>query len=178
MHLKNKNRLSLLFRALFLLIPIFTLVGCYSDPYTLEYTTGRPKPGTLLGRYVLLSQNVTNEGLAPFMGRQCSLVIKPDGTFLAQNFPNLDLCRTWDVKRAPGNFFMKLLTIKGVWNVDMGEEVPYGLGYTRNRFNLTLNSTQMKFDPVRLLHHKDPYELLFTLNDPEGGTTLIFQKAD
>jgi hypothetical protein len=158
-------RISLLF-ALMLLGQ-----GCQYDPQAHLYTTAKPQIPDVVGRYILMSQTITRDGLAAFQGRACVVDLRTDGTFTATNVP------PWEMGAPATNFFSTLLTGSGTWRIDSVGGVDDGSRPIKTCWGIYLDSQTGKMMPVGLTGQKPPYGLIFTMGDPDSGDAMILERA-
>ncbi len=148
------------------------LAGCQYDPHAHLYTTQKPQAADVAGRYALVSQTVTSDGLAAFQSKPCIIDLRPDGSFTATNVPPSEL-------ESPGkNFFNTLLSGSGKWRIDRVGSVDDGSRPLKTHWGIYLNSRTAKIMPVGLSNQKPPYGLIFTLGDPDSGYALILTKTN
>src|SRR5215212_3209614 len=61
--------------------------GCQYDPYAHEFTTAKPEPAALAGTYRLKEQTVAPGGVSALGGKECTIDLREDGTFVATHVP-------------------------------------------------------------------------------------------
>jgi hypothetical protein len=143
--------------------------GCQYDPHAHCYTTTRPQAADVVGRYKLTSQTVTTGGLSVLHGKPCDIELRADGTFTAVNLPT-------DTHGSPGtDCFSTLVTGSGNWRIDV---VSHGASYETEHWGIEFESPAVKIHSTNLAGQKPPYELIFTLGDPDSGDAMIFEKAE
>jgi hypothetical protein len=149
--------------------------SCQYDRYAHLYTTQKPRPEDLVGRYKLKQQTVTSDGLSALAGRLSVVELVADGSFLAFNVPpkaSLTLAPEVD-----GSIFAKLLNGSGRWRIGAVGGVDNGLG-ERTHWGVYFDSTTSDIEPVGLTGARPPYGLIFTLGDPDLGEAMIFERQN
>ena len=153
------------------LVLVLLAAGCQSDPYAPLLTTAEPQSSDLVGRYVLIKQTLTSEGLAPLEGKICSLELRDDGTFLATNLP------PWQEGLPDDDFFTELVSGEGVWRIDsVGGIASHATGKGETVWGVYLDSNTVEFQPAGLMQNQPPYQLIYTLGDPDSGQVLILER--
>ena len=97
-------------------------VSCRYDPYADLYTTQKPLSQDIVGRYKLVRQTVTRDGLPALGERRPTVELLADGKFIAINLPP---------PAAPvrdASFFGRLLSASGNWRIDSVGGVDNGIG--------------------------------------------------
>lgn len=157
-------------RAAFLSFAVMC-AGCQFDPYAHLYTTVRPAPVNVVGKYRLTRQTVTPDGLAALKGKPCVVDLREDGTFDASNVPP---------PMVSGNtpdFFSRLVSVSGTWRLDGVGSVGSGGRSSQGRWGVAFDADPTKVMSAGLTGEQPPYGLIFTLGDPDSGDVLILEKA-
>jgi hypothetical protein len=149
--------------------------SCQYDPYAHLYTTQKPRPQDLVGRYKLKQQTVTTDGLSALAGRLSVVELAADGSFLASNVPPRASLSV--APEAGGSIIGRLLNGSGRWRVGAVGGVDNGLG-ERTHWGVYFDSTASDIAPVGLTGARPPYGLIFTLGDPDLGTAMIFERQN
>ncbi len=158
--------------SIFILALLMMAAGCQYDPHAHLYTTEQPQKTNVVGRYVLISQSLSQGGLTVLSGRVCSVELKADGTFIASNVPP----SKQDMN--PGtNFFQSLVSAQGTWSVTTVGGVGIGGGKSKPRWGVELETSGAMLLSPGLMGTKPPYGLIYTLGDPDSGTALILERA-
>jgi len=145
--------------------------GCQYDPHANPYTTEKPQPRDVVGRYTLISQTATRDGLAALQGKPCVIDLRADGTFIATNVP------PWELGSPGTNFFGALLTGSGTWRIDSVGSIDDGSRPMKTHWGVYLDCQAAKMKPVGLTGKKPPFGLIFTLGDPDSGDAMILERA-
>ncbi len=154
-----------------LFLTLLLLPGCQYDPYAYLFTTEKPKPADVVGRYTLTEQTVTTGGLTALHGKPCFVELLADGTFTAANVPPMKL-------DSPGEkFFDELLSGSGTWSIDSVGSIDDGRGSLKAHWGIRLNSPKAEMQSAGFTEKKPPYGLIFTLGDPDSGTVMILKRV-
>lgn len=170
MHRKKCKRRGCVMRVLTFLSLLLLIQGCQYDPYAHLFTTEKPEPADVVGRYVLTDQTVVAGGLSTMNEKSCVVELQADGTFTAANVP------PWELGSPPASLLSKLLSGSGTWRIDSVGSVDDGWGPLKTHWGVYLDSRDAKMMPVGLTGQAPPYGLIFTLGDPDSGTVMILAK--
>ncbi len=150
---------------------VLLLQGCQYDPYAHTFTTEKPQPSAVVGRYVLKEQTVVSGGLSAMQGRSCVVELAADGTFKATNAPP-----HWHGGPAVSSLDL-LVSGSGTWRLDELGTVAGGFRKPRPCWGIVLESRgAYVLEPAKLTGDKPPYGLLFTIGDGDAGTVMILEK--
>jgi len=116
------------------------------------FTTSRPALADIPGSYVLVSQNVTTNGLSALRDRSCQLELAPDGRFYITNY------------------LPDLISATGHWRCET-------IGFDRGRemWGIRFDSNP-PIEAAALSGSSAPYRLVMIFGDPDSDQTMIYEK--
>ncbi len=155
-----------------LLALLLLTASCQYDPHAHLYTTKKPQPADVVGRYVLTDQTVVAGGVSALQGKPCVIDLRADGTFTATNVP------PWETDSPGTDFFNTLLSGSGTWRIDSVGSVDDGGRPLKTHWGVYLDSQTVKMEPVGLTGQKPQYGLIFTLGDPDSGDAMILERTE
>jgi hypothetical protein len=147
-------------------------VSCRYDPYADLYTTQKPLSQDIVGRYKLVRQTVTRDGLPALGERRPTVELLADGKFIAINLPP---------PAAPvrdASFFGRLLSASGNWRIDSVGGVDNGIGRELTHWGVYLEASNADIEPAGLMGANPPYGLIFTVGDPDAGQAMVFERQN
>lgn len=160
--LSMKNLLASILFIVFLVL----ITGCQFDPYAGDLTTVQPKREDVEGVYKFKEQTISDAPIDKF-GQNSTIVLKPDGTYQANNIPN--------VFGGPGAESRKYISANGNWKIEEIGAVDNGQG-TKSEWGITLTSIDESLTNISFTGNKAPYGLMVTFDDPDLGAVMKFQK--
>jgi len=156
-------------RAVAIVVAVLSSTTCQYDPHAHLYTTGKPAPSEVIGVYRLASETLLNSDLSDLGSRSCFVRLNADGTFEAVNVP------PWDLNSPEPRFFERLLSGSGTWRIDSVGAVDNGWS-SKTVWGVYLDSPTVKLAPAHLAGRSSPYDLIFSLGDPDAGEALILRR--
>lgn len=169
MYIRSKalflNLKNLIVNILFTVVIVFS-ASCQFDPYAGDLTTVKPKREDVIGVYQFKEQTVSDAPIDKF-GQNATIVLKPDGTYQANNIPN--------VFGGPGAESHKHISAKGNWKIEEIGAVDNGQG-TKSEWGIILTSIDESLTNISFTGDKAPYGLMVTFDDPDLGAVMKFQK--
>ena len=174
---KDLYGLFLTWRYLVSVAGALLLAGCHGDPYFDSYTRTKPKASNLTGTYVLTEQTLNDHPVANLRTKAGvtasphTLVIRPDGTFVATNIPQWSegVLGDWSIKSFKSG--------SGRWKLD-------GTGGADGWWGLDFSSSNIKLPNIDgmgtyLLGEKPPFKILLNLaRDPDQDEAMTFEKQN
>jgi hypothetical protein len=144
-------------RVLLVILVAMLAVGCDSGFNAgavsgKPFTTSRPASADIPGSYVLVSQNVTTNGLFALRGRSCRLELAPDGTFSITNY------------------LPDLISATGRWRCET-----IGFDHGREMWGIRFDSSP-PIEAAALSGSSAPYRLVMIFGDPDSDETMIYEK--
>jgi hypothetical protein len=150
-------------------VVLLLLTACQYDPFAHTYTTLKPKPEDIVGKYVLTNQTMLPGGARAIPGERPYLELRADGIFNAIGAaPRIDFPRT--------NYFEKLVNVSGKWDVQQIGTIDNGFKNLQPHWGLALRTDSVELEPVGLMGEKPPYALIFTLGDPDSGWAMLYAR--
>jgi len=146
------------------------LLACQYGPFADRYTTTEPTQEGIVGVYTLQECTLIHCDLADLHGRICSLELKSDGTFIGKGIPPRSMSSPQE------GFLDTLLDVTGTWKVGFVGDVDNGFKSTWV-YGLHLESQGGIVAWPHLMGNEPPYDILFSLSDPDEQQALIFKKA-
>jgi hypothetical protein len=156
------------------MVALLACGSCQYDPHAHLYTTRKPSPQDLVGRYKLKWQTVTGDGLLAFGGKLPVVELFADGSFTATNLPPGGP----QISVLDRDFWRTLLNGSGHWRVDAVGGIDNGFGREEIHWGVYLESVAAPLHPAGLTGTKLPYGLIFTLGDPDLGEAMFFERQN
>jgi len=148
------------------------LCGCQRNPYAHIFTTDKPEPSRVVGRYLLQDQTLVSGGTTAMHGRTCEVVLSADGTFAATNVPPFEF-------GAPEiSSLDSLVSGSGRWRIESVGSIDNGFGKPKTHWGVRLGSVGHPLAFAGFTGQEAPYGLIFTIGDPDSGTVMILRVKD
>jgi len=155
-----------------LLLALTLLVsGCQYDPHAHLYTMARPQTADVVGRYALVSQTVTTDGISALDGKLSVVELRTDGTFSASNVPPYPLFGSPDA-----GVLKSLVSAAGSWRVGKVGSVDDG-GSLKTHWGIYPESGTVRLQSAGLTGQKAPFGLVFTVGDPDSGHAMFLERT-
>jgi len=150
-----------------------TGTGCQYNPYANRFTTVKPLERDLPGIYIVCDQTVIPQVLRFPRGERGRIELRPDGTFVARNFP------VWE-EPAVGSYRLKHLEKRtGRWRLDTYGTVDNGGGDVKRSWGIRFKHGPDAYGDswmLTLTSDRPPNGLIDTIGDPDSGQVVILER--
>lgn len=145
--------------------------GCGQGNAYLDHpATKKPNPNNVVGKYVLVKQTIIPGDLSILQGQQCTLELKADGSFRAENYP------IWSETRDHRNRLDSLASIQGRWQVNIVGSIGDDKS-CQDCWGIEFSETDHEIGDLGLMgKNAPPYSLIHILGDPDSNEVMIFAK--